>query len=221
MKILELFSGTGSVGKVAMEMGHEVVSVDISNKYKPDICVDVLKWDYKVFPEGHFDVVWASPPCEKLSVAPLHLFTAEERERRTEEGCLIARMTREIIDWLKPKWMAIENPYSSALWKQGIFDYPKVKVSYCMYGFPYRKNTCICTNIPFQGEVCRGDCGFVRQVRDAQGKIRFHHLEVAKQGVSAHCRGLGVQCTTHRRDDLYRIPEPLIRDVFLALEPVT
>ena len=69
--------------------------------------------------------------------------------------------------------------------------------------------------------MCRGDCGFVRQVRDAQGKIRFHHLEVAKQGVSAHCRGLGVQCTTHRRDDLYRIPEPLIRDVFLALEPVT
>ena len=221
MRILELFSGTQSVGKIAKELGWEVVSVDNCSKYKPDICVDVLKWDFKVFPEGHFDFVWASPPCEKLSVAPLHLFTAEERERRTEEGCLIVRMTREIIDWLKPKWMAIENPYSSALWKQGIFDYPKVKVYYCMYGFPYRKNTCICTNIPFQWEECRGDCGFVRQVRDAQGKIRFHHLEVAKQGVSAHCRGLGVQCTTHRRDYLYRIPEPLIRDVFLALEPVT
>ena len=63
-----------------MEMGHEVVSVDISNKYKPDICVDVLKWDYKVFPEGHFDVVWASPPCEKLSVAPLHRRRAGEED---------------------------------------------------------------------------------------------------------------------------------------------
>ena len=180
MRILDLFSGTGSVKRVAQEVGFEVVSLDLSNKYKPDICEDVLKWDYTIFPKGHFDMIWASPPCEKFSVAPSHLFSAEDREIRTEEGCLIARRTRDIIDWLKPKWVAIENPLASALWKQGIFDYPKVKVSYCKYGFPYRKNTYICTNIPFQGEVCRGDCGFVRQVQDTHGKIRFHHLEVAK-----------------------------------------
>jgi len=218
MRCLELFAGTKSVGKVASELGWEVVSVDISNKYKPDICEDVLKWDYTVFPKGHFDFIWASPPCQLYSIAPSQLFTSEQREERAERGNEVSRRTREIIDYFQPKWVAIENPHSSALWKQGIFDYPKVKVSYCKYGFPYRKNTYICTNIPFQGQVCRGDCGFVRQVQDAQGKMHFHHLEVAKQGVSAHCRGLNVQCTTHRRDDLYRIPEPLIRDIFAALE---
>ena len=31
MNILELFSGTGSVGKVASEMGHSVVSLDLKN----------------------------------------------------------------------------------------------------------------------------------------------------------------------------------------------
>ena len=46
MRILELFSGTGSVGKVAREMGHQVVSLDISNKYKPDICADIMDIDY-------------------------------------------------------------------------------------------------------------------------------------------------------------------------------
>ena len=45
MRILELFSGTGSVGKVAREMGHRVVSLDISNKYKPDICADIMDID--------------------------------------------------------------------------------------------------------------------------------------------------------------------------------
>ena len=51
MRILELFSGTQSVGKVAREMGHQVVSLDISNKYKPDICIDTLDFAYKQWPK--------------------------------------------------------------------------------------------------------------------------------------------------------------------------
>jgi adenine-specific DNA methylase len=37
VKLLELFAGTQSVGKVAKEMGYDVVSVDLCKKYKPDI----------------------------------------------------------------------------------------------------------------------------------------------------------------------------------------
>lgn len=37
MKLLELFKGTGSVGKVAKRMGMTVMSVDWLDKYKPDI----------------------------------------------------------------------------------------------------------------------------------------------------------------------------------------
>lgn len=40
MKLLELFSGTGSVGKVAVDMGYEVVSLDLKNA---DINTDILK----------------------------------------------------------------------------------------------------------------------------------------------------------------------------------
>jgi hypothetical protein len=175
--------------------------------------------DYKQLPEKSFDfvwTVWASCRCEKFSIAPCQLFSKEEREARAEEGSILARRTKEIIDWLKPRWVAIENPGSPALWKQNLFDYNKVKLSYCMYGFKYRKNTTIATNISVKGKVCRGDCGFVRQVRDAERKIHFHHEEVAKQGISAHCRGLGVQCTTHKRDALYAIPPALVRDILNA-----
>ena len=68
-RLLELFSGTGSVGKVAKGLpeGFEVTSVDINKKANPTILTDILKWDYKQFEPGHFDVIWASPPCNTFS----------------------------------------------------------------------------------------------------------------------------------------------------------
>ena len=69
MKILELFSGTGSVGKVAKLKGHSVLlSLDLKNS---DINTDILNWDYKMYeyePE-FFDFIWASPPCTEYSIA--------------------------------------------------------------------------------------------------------------------------------------------------------
>jgi hypothetical protein len=221
MRILELFSGTGSVAKVAREMGHQVVSLDINNKYKPDICADIMHIDYKQWPKKSFDMVWASPPCDKFSVAPSHLFDAEQRRARALEGSLIARRTREILDWLEPEHWVVENPLASGLWKTDIFqDYPKKTVSYCMYSdWGYRKNTTLCMkNLDnFQPKRCTGSCGYVRQIKDSQGKIRFLHENVAKQGVSQHTKNLGVQQTTHRRWMLWRVPESLIKDILQAI----
>jgi adenine-specific DNA methylase len=58
MKVLELFSGTGSISKVCKELGYEVISLDLEKKFKPDINVDILKWDYKKdFKQGDFDII--------------------------------------------------------------------------------------------------------------------------------------------------------------------
>jgi len=217
MRALDLFAGTHSFTRVAQQAGYEVTSVDISPKHSPTIVANVLDWDYKQYPRGHWDFIWCSPPCTLLSIAPAHLFTAEQREERAGASLAVLEKMVEILDWFNPRWYVIENPNSSALWRQPIMQgLPTVVVSYCMYGFPYRKNTKLATNIGLEPKRCRGDCGFVRQVRDGQGKIRFHHLEVAKQGVSAHCRGLGVQSNTHKQDELYRVPEQLVRDILEA-----
>ena len=45
MKLLELFSGTKSVGKVAEQLGYEVVSLDLKNA---DINCDIMNWNYSV-----------------------------------------------------------------------------------------------------------------------------------------------------------------------------
>ena len=58
MKLLELFSGTGSVGKVAKELGYDVVSLDLKDA---NINTDILNWDYKQFNRNHFQIIWASP----------------------------------------------------------------------------------------------------------------------------------------------------------------
>ena len=34
-RLLELFKGTGSIGKIATDLGYEVTSLDILAKYKP------------------------------------------------------------------------------------------------------------------------------------------------------------------------------------------
>ena len=67
MRLLELFSGTKSVGKVAEQLGYEVTSLD--RDLDADIKCDILDWDYKIYPIGYFDVIWASPPCTEYSKA--------------------------------------------------------------------------------------------------------------------------------------------------------
>ena len=51
MKLLELFSGTKSVAKVALELGLEVVSLD--RDLEADIRIDIMDWDYKQY-EPHY-----------------------------------------------------------------------------------------------------------------------------------------------------------------------
>ena len=67
MRLLELFSGTGSVGNVAKDMGYEVVSVD-RDMPATHQC-DIMVWDYKQYPPKYFDILWASPPCTEYSCA--------------------------------------------------------------------------------------------------------------------------------------------------------
>ena len=76
MKLLELFSGTHSIGKICKDLNIDVVSLDrdlpeydktdknktykSTKHYKEDI----LKWDYKKdYKPGDFDIITASPSC--------------------------------------------------------------------------------------------------------------------------------------------------------------
>ena len=70
MKVLELFAGSRSFGKVAEKLGHEVFSVDINNFKNINLVKDIeflKKEDIPFIP----DFVWASPPCTTYSIAAI------------------------------------------------------------------------------------------------------------------------------------------------------
>ena len=70
LRVLVLCSGTGSVDRAFERKGWEVTSVDWLPKFRPTLCVDILKWDYQAaFPKDHFDFVWASLACPHFSIA--------------------------------------------------------------------------------------------------------------------------------------------------------
>ena len=64
--LLELFSGTGSVGKVADILGYSAISLDSKDA---KIMTDILEWDYIKIDPDEIDAIWASPPCIEYSIA--------------------------------------------------------------------------------------------------------------------------------------------------------
>ena len=81
--LLEMFKGTGSVGKVFKDFN--IISLDLDPIYTPTIETDILDWNYqKFFKESKFkpDFIWASPPCNTFS--PL-AYPLKERDTKTAE----------------------------------------------------------------------------------------------------------------------------------------
>ena len=108
MRLLELFSGTKSVSKVAETFGFDVISLDLK---KADINCDILDWDYTIYQSGYFDVVWASPPCTEYSIAK------STGIRNIEYANKIVLRTIDIIKYFNPKYYIIENPQTGLLKK--------------------------------------------------------------------------------------------------------
>ena len=105
-RLLELFSGTGSIGRAFREQGWEVVSVDLDPKAGATITGDVMDWDYRTFPPGHFDCVWASPPCTHYSIAR----TTAKTPRDLEGSDRLVQRVLDIIEYFKPATWFMEIP---------------------------------------------------------------------------------------------------------------
>ena len=151
MRLLELFSGTGSVGRAFEARGWEVTSLDILPG--ATITSNILDWEYKNYPPGHFDFVWGSPPCTEYSIAR----TRTKRPRDFEGADALVRRTLEIIEYFSPPLWLMENPATGFLKTRSVVDgIPWRDVCYCRYGFAYKKQTRLWGFFPFElRPICR------------------------------------------------------------------
>jgi len=146
MKVLELFAGSRSIGKVADELGYEVFSVDVNNFEGIDLVKDIeflTKEDIPFVP----DVIWASPPCTTYSIAAI----SHHRDMGKPKTDFAAKSDRLVLNTLKLikeydcKYF-IENPRGYLRKMNFMLGIPKTTVWYCTYGDVRAKPTDIWTN---------------------------------------------------------------------------
>mgnify|MGYP003148562008 CR=1 FL=1 len=242
MKVLELFSGTHSVGKVAKKLGASVVSLDrdLGSKcpwtdYESEVHIkaDIMTWDYKKdYKKGDFDIITASPVClwwsilreswigrKSPKIHPTDVITKKHILDDIEKyGKPMVDKVFEIIDYFEPKYWWVENPATGRM-KEYITDKKFYDVDYCKYcNWGYKKRTRIWTNIEnFTPRLCKNDCENMITVDGKNThKLNLGNKEGQKLG-RKHAAIIGVNYR-HNRLERYRIPEKLIEELLTSIK---
>jgi len=173
MNVLELFSGTKSIGKVFEKNGCNVISVDLDSKFNPTHNVDILEFDYKQYPQDYFTYIHSSPPCVLFSQNQLAWYGRKKRHnisgemvlwsKKHHKECIklsdrLVQKTLEIINYFRPQYFTIENPnhnnWCNIKYRPYMVDIPYILVDYCMYDYPSRKPTIIFNNFGLELKKC-------------------------------------------------------------------
>ena len=177
---------------------------------KANIMCDIQDWDYEA-DEGHYDFIWASPPCTEYSCAK----TVGVRDLDGADATVIR--TLQIIQHFKPTLgFVIENPQTGLLKDRDFMqEYHYNDVDYCKYGMPYRKRTRLWNNLQHiwkPRELCRRDCESIQP-----GTKRHKH--VAQRGPNTKSKEKFAN--RFKQSELYRVPGMLVHEILTAISPPT
>lgn len=146
MRVLDLFAGLGGWGLAFRERGHEVIGVDFIPDFEPEICADVFDLNPVTLVEtyGTFDVITASPPCERFSVLRIGANWTPGHDPKTHQAwtaMMLVWRARHLIEALRPAFFIVENPRSKLRKLPPVQAWMRRTVTYCQYGAPWQKPT--------------------------------------------------------------------------------
>ena len=137
---LDLCAGKGGLSQAFDDAdGWDVVTVDIQEKFDPDICADVLDLRPSDLPDA--DVVVGGPPCTTMSVAgnqTEHYVDGQPNSEEAQEHVLVAYHVVGLARALSPDWWFVENPRGRM--RRYLGD-PTGTITLCQYGYTWQKPT--------------------------------------------------------------------------------
>jgi hypothetical protein len=189
-RYLDLFSGTQSVRKAldTMDIEYEYYGIDIYSPEEENLILDLSQDDIvakvvAALPKGWIpDFIWASPVCDKFSIAsavkggnvyferiktgikiredlaPLKdtqykNYTLEKIQSDSNFAISLVVNMNKIIEYYNCDFI-IENPYSSYMIYYLDAMLIRNKVDYCRYGYDYMKSTAIYSNYSLHLKTC-------------------------------------------------------------------
>lgn len=147
MKVLELFAGSRSIGKVCDNLGYQCFSVDIEKFDNIDLQKDIEYLEKKDIPFVP-DCIWASPPCTSYSIAGIahHRNGQSPKSECATKSDRLMNKLLSILSWYPNAIFFIENPVGMLRKMHFMKGIPRTTVTYCSYGDRRMKPTDIWSN---------------------------------------------------------------------------
>jgi hypothetical protein len=147
IKLLELFAGSRSWGKIAEKLNYEVFSVDWKQFDGIDLMIDIEHLTEDMI---HWipDVVIDGRPCTTYSMAAISYHRYKDGKPKTEFAAKCDRMNLKLNNMYK-KWNCIyyiENPRAMLRKMEFMKGLNRTTVTYCSYGDTRMKPTDIFSN---------------------------------------------------------------------------
>jgi len=197
-KLLELFAGSRSWGKIAEQLGYEVFSVDHKPFDKIDLVIDIEDLEESMLPWIP-DVVIDGRPCTTFSMAAGRTHRLQPNfEPKTPFAAKCDRMNIKLNDFYK-KWNCIyyiENPRAMLRKMPYMQGMNRATVWYCKYGDIRAKPTDIFSNNIYDAFNAKGwkprpMCKNFKYDKQTGEVIDKHcHHESARRGAKTGTQGL-------------------------------
>ena len=147
--VFDFYSGTGSSTKAFEDAGHTVIKVELDEYFEADERdILALTAEGLIAKYGQPDFIWASPPCQKFSVASLWKYWEGTKGKSVPkhpavyEAIALVEHTVKLMQDLKPTYgWIMENPRGMLRHQDVVKDLPRWTVSYCQYGDTRMKPT--------------------------------------------------------------------------------